>query len=112
MDTLVAKVVMALVVLVWFFVCMLIFRKNTHLPWAANWSVARTLFLLGATAAAGAFVIDALGLIPIGIAIAALCIVHFRAAKQYAESGSTLEHEGLGLDESGLSGGDPAIPPW
>jgi hypothetical protein len=81
MRSLMAEIVVAFVVVLWLLACVLVYRLNRPAAWLAGSTVAPCLFFLGTAVATGALVRGTAVLLPLGVGVVALCLLHLRAAQ-------------------------------
>jgi hypothetical protein len=65
MDPITLKIILGMSVVVWLFICLIIYKSSRTAAWLAGSTVASCLFLLGATVAASFLVKRALFLAPL-----------------------------------------------
>lgn len=85
MSGLALKLVLGAGVVLWFMVCVWIYRVFQGAAWLAGSTVASCLFFLGTTVGASLWVRKALFLLPLWLAIAVLLLLHLREAQRRAD---------------------------
>jgi hypothetical protein len=96
MEPFITKIALGIVVCLWLFFCVSIYRKFRGAAWLAASTGASGLFFLGATIAASFMVAGALFLLPLWIGIAALKVIHLFSAYRMARENLSLSSSGSG----------------
>jgi len=102
MELFFSKIALGLVVCLWLFFCIAIYRKFRGAAWLAASTGASGLFFLGATIAASFLVAGALFLLPLWIGIAVLKVIHlFSAYRRARENRSFSSSRSDAFDKGG-----------
>lgn len=81
MDPITLKIIIGVSVVVWLFICLIIYQSSRTAAWLAGSTVASCLFFLGTTVAASLLVKRALFLAPLWLGVLFLSLLHIGAAR-------------------------------
>jgi len=82
MNPMSLKIILGISVVVWLFICLLLYEKSKSAAWLAGSTVASCLFFLGTTVAASFLVKGSLFLAPLWTGVLSLSLLHLRAARR------------------------------
>jgi preprotein translocase subunit SecG len=81
MNSITSITIISICIIVWLFICLIIYRASRTAAWLAGSTVASCLFLLGATVAISFLVRRALFLTPLWFGILVLALLHLLTAR-------------------------------